>query len=75
VALWIQGDQMSLWKSRPKCSPTHFLSKQKRSPKFFAGSVIFQKIPDVNNHPMDENSPNLVTMHMDRQLFFLGPLW
>jgi hypothetical protein len=22
-----QGDQMSFWKSRPKCSPTNFLSK------------------------------------------------
>jgi hypothetical protein len=26
-----QGDQMSLWKSRPKCSPTHFLSKLMRN--------------------------------------------
>jgi hypothetical protein len=25
-----QGDQKSLWKIRPKCSPTHFLSKLKR---------------------------------------------
>jgi hypothetical protein len=23
---WLQGDQMSLWKNRPKSSPTHFLS-------------------------------------------------
>jgi hypothetical protein len=22
-----QGDQMRLWKNRPKCSPTRFLSK------------------------------------------------
>jgi hypothetical protein len=21
---WIQCDQMSLWKNRPKCSPKHF---------------------------------------------------
>jgi hypothetical protein len=27
VVVSLQGDQMSLWESRPKCSPTHFLSK------------------------------------------------
>jgi hypothetical protein len=26
-----QGDQMSLWKNRPKCDPTYFLSKFMRS--------------------------------------------
>jgi hypothetical protein len=23
----VQGDQMCLWKNRPKCSPAHFLAK------------------------------------------------
>jgi hypothetical protein len=25
-------------------------------------SVIFNKLPKVNNHPLGENSPNLVTL-------------
>jgi hypothetical protein len=27
-----------------------------------SGSVIFEKLPNLNNHPMDEKSPNLVTL-------------
>jgi hypothetical protein len=32
---WHQGDQISFWKYRPKCSPTHFLSKLTRN--FYRG--------------------------------------
>jgi hypothetical protein len=35
---------------------------KKRNPKVSATSVIFKKISKVNNHPMGENSPNLVTL-------------
>jgi hypothetical protein len=27
--------------------------------------TIFEKLPKVNNHPLGENSPNLVTLFMD----------
>jgi hypothetical protein len=37
-----QGDQMSLLKNHPKCSPTRFLPKLTH--KFWATSVIFKKI-------------------------------
>jgi hypothetical protein len=30
--------------------------------KFWATSVIFKKLLKVNNHPIGENSPNLVTL-------------
>jgi hypothetical protein len=64
-----QGDQMSLWKNRSKCCPTHFLSKLihnlyfgKSSRKLWAISVITWKLPQVKIRPLDENSPNLVTL-------------
>jgi hypothetical protein len=34
----------------------------KSSPKLWASSVIFKKLPKEHNQPMGENSPNLVTM-------------
>jgi hypothetical protein len=34
----------------------------KSSQKICAASVVFEKLPNVNNHPMGENSPNLVTL-------------
>jgi hypothetical protein len=34
----------------------------KGAPKIGASSVIFKKMPKVNNHPMGEYSPNLVTL-------------
>jgi hypothetical protein len=40
----------------------HTYTKEKSSPKFWASIAIFKKIPKVHNHPMDENSPNLVTL-------------
>jgi hypothetical protein len=53
-----QGDQMSLRKIRPKCSPTNYLPKlmhnfsvEKCSLKIRATSVIFKKLPKVNNRP------------------------
>jgi hypothetical protein len=33
----------------------------KRSQKMWVISVIFIKVPKVNNHALGENSPNLVT--------------
>jgi hypothetical protein len=36
--------------------------REKRSPKIRATSVIIKKLPKVNNHPIGENSPNLVTL-------------
>jgi hypothetical protein len=51
----VQGDQMSLLKIRPKCSPIHFLPKSmhnltvgKSIPKIRATFVIFNN----NNYPM-----------------------
>jgi hypothetical protein len=35
---------------------------EKGSPKMWAASEIFIKIPKVNNHPLGANSPNLVTL-------------
>jgi hypothetical protein len=44
----------------------HKLNHEKSSPKFWATtSVIFKKLPTVNNHPMGENSPNLFTLRDD----------
>jgi hypothetical protein len=34
----------------------------KKKPKLLATSVIIEKLPKVNNHPLGENSPNLVTL-------------
>jgi hypothetical protein len=34
----------------------------KSSPEICASSVIFEKLPNANNHPIGENSPNLVTL-------------
>jgi hypothetical protein len=52
-----QGDQTSLWKSRPEHSPTHFLvenyrktlSADKRNAKMRAISTVFNKLPTLNN--------------------------
>jgi hypothetical protein len=53
-----KGDQMSLRKSRPKCSPTRFLSKPmqnfdhgKSSQKFLA-SIIIKKPAQLNKSPI-----------------------
>jgi hypothetical protein len=41
--------------------------------KKWATSAIFKKLPKVNNHPMSENSPNLVTLHgMVVFFFYIG---
>jgi hypothetical protein len=34
----------------------------KSGTKIWATSVFFQKLPKVNNRPLGENSPNLVTL-------------
>jgi hypothetical protein len=48
------GDQMSLWKNRPKCSPRHSfvkimhnLNSLKSGPKMWAISVIFSVCPKL----------------------------
>jgi hypothetical protein len=38
------------------------LTVEKISPHFWATSAIFNKLPKANNHPLGENSPNLVTL-------------
>jgi hypothetical protein len=52
ITVVTQGDQMGLWKNRPKCSPPHFLSKlthyfhrAKRSPRIYATWVTSKKLP------------------------------
>jgi hypothetical protein len=64
-----QGDQKSWRKKSPKMSPktffpklTHPFFRGKNGPKIWATSVIFQKLPKNNNHPIGKNSPNLVTL-------------
>jgi hypothetical protein len=66
-----QGDQKSLWKNRPKGSPTYSLSKLvhnlneyvvESSPKVRATSLIFMNLPKLKFRPLNENSPNLVTL-------------
>jgi hypothetical protein len=37
---------------------------EKSSPKMWPTFLNFQKQPKVNNHPLGENSPNLVTLIM-----------
>jgi hypothetical protein len=50
-----QGDQMSLWTSRPKCSPTHFVQNKyltgtlgKSSSKICSTAIIFEKLPFIS---------------------------
>jgi hypothetical protein len=39
--------------------------------KIWATSVIFKKLPKVNNHPMGEIGPNLVTMVPGCEVLYL----
>jgi hypothetical protein len=66
-----QGDQKSLRRSRPKCSPTRFFDKiyiyrtetlEKDGHKFALLLLFSKKLPNVNNHPIGENLPNLVIL-------------
>jgi hypothetical protein len=63
---WDQGDQMILWKSRPKCCPTHILSevlfikvsvkeKSKTIGPFTYECLV--KMPKVNNRPRAKIRP------------------
>jgi hypothetical protein len=38
--------------------------RDKSSATIYAAYVIFRKLPNVNNRPIGENSPNLVTLPM-----------
>jgi hypothetical protein len=40
----MQGDQMSLWKNRPDCSPAHFLSKYVKYTTLFMGKSILKNL-------------------------------
>jgi hypothetical protein len=40
----------------------HNFNPWKSSPKIYATSVIFKKLPIWNNHPTGANSPNLVAL-------------
>jgi hypothetical protein len=57
---------MSFWKKLPKCSPKHFWSKLihvLNLLKIWATTFILKKkLPKVNNLPLCEKSPNLVTL-------------
>jgi hypothetical protein len=70
--MYIQGDQTNVRKNRPKCSPIHFFRNlykksdlwEKVAKHFWADSVISKKLPEEDNRSIEENSPNLVTLHM-----------
>jgi hypothetical protein len=56
-------------KNGPKCCPNHFcqidkqlLYVEKGRPKICAVSLIFIKLPSVNNCPICEKTPGLVTL-------------
>jgi hypothetical protein len=66
-----QGDLMSPWKVAQNVDQRVFCSKL--IPNFYRGksatstwttSVILKNLSNVNNRPMGENSPNLVTLHV-----------
>jgi hypothetical protein len=59
------GDQMSLTKNFPKCSPTIFIkinTVENSSLLLSATFLIFKKLPKVNNSPRGENLTVLVTL-------------
>jgi hypothetical protein len=66
-----QGDQMSMYKNPQNEAELIFLSKcirnlciGKKEPQSLAYFFNFpKKLPKVNNHQLDENSPNLVTLN------------
>jgi hypothetical protein len=67
-----QGDQMSVWKSRPKCSPTHFRSELMQNFNLGNGSswkcASFESLikqHKVNKHPLGEKSPNPITLPLN----------
>jgi hypothetical protein len=41
---------------------THNLNRGKNSHKMWTTCIIFRNLPRDNNHPLGENSPNLVTL-------------
>jgi hypothetical protein len=42
----------------------HIFNHKKIGQKMWAIFLIFKNLPKVNNHPLGENSPNLVTLTM-----------
>jgi hypothetical protein len=53
----------------PKCSPNRFCQNYYKnftvvtsSPKMLSTFVFYSKLPKVNNYPIGENMPNLVTL-------------
>jgi hypothetical protein len=73
----------SLWKNRQICRPTHVLTKSinkmchgKSCPIIWAIFKIFKNPHKVNNRPISENSPNLVTLiksHLVTTYIYTGP--
>jgi hypothetical protein len=61
---WRKGGQMSLWENRSTVARhTKLLHNQNNGLKFCATSLNFMKKPKVNNNPLGENSPKLVTLN------------
>jgi hypothetical protein len=50
--------------AKPICCPNKYKTGTlgKSSPKICVRSVVFEKLPNVYNHPIVENSPNLVAL-------------
>jgi hypothetical protein len=72
-----QGDQMSLCKSGPKCSPNPFFGQNEyinfslqKGTKKFGYFRNFQKVPKLSKGQTGENSPNLVTPGSERSNTF-----
>jgi hypothetical protein len=73
-----QGDQMSLWKIRPKCSPTHFCEIHKNITYTAENKSLqiykcyfwkFSRTFRVNNRPIGKKSPNLATLLPGQALY------
>jgi hypothetical protein len=72
ILLMTRVDRMSLCKSLPICSSTHYLSKLihdylvpwKKEAQKFALLLYFSKLPKVNSCTIGEYSNNLVTLLM-----------
>jgi hypothetical protein len=64
-----QGDQMCSWKyATPKMKPSPFFDKCRYytllQKTFWQFLWLSKQLPKENSHPIGENSPNLVTLHI-----------
>jgi hypothetical protein len=74
------GCRDELVKNSTKCGATLIMSKilhlffgGKSGPEIWATFVIFKRLPKENNHPIGENSPNLVTLPVTFMYLLLQP--